>query len=47
MSTHPQPAVRGGAFKAGIAVLLLVQFAAAYVIGTERLLTNDGSAPKA
>ncbi len=31
------------AHKAGLAVLLLVQFTGAYVIGTEQLLTNDSS----
>ncbi len=41
MNTHQQTPVWGGAHKAGLAGLLLVQFAAAYVIGTGHLLTND------
>ena len=41
-SVSPTP-VWSGAAKAGVAALLLAQFAAAYVIGTEQLLTNDQS----
>jgi hypothetical protein len=41
MNTHPQTPVWSGAHKAGLAGLLVIQFAAAYVIGTGHLLTND------
>ena len=41
MNTHQQTPIWGGAHKAGLAGLLIVQFAAAYVIGTGRLLTNE------
>ena len=41
MNTHQQTPVWSAAHKAGLAGLLLVQFAAAYVIGTGHLLTND------
>ena len=41
MNMHQQTPVWSGAHKAGLAGLLLVQFAAAYVIGTGHLLTND------
>ena len=41
MKTHQEPPVWSAAHKAGLAGLLLVQFAAATVIGTGGLLTND------
>ena len=41
MNAHQQPVVWSPVHKAALAGLLLVQFAAAYVIGTEHLLTND------
>ena len=41
MNTHQQSPTWGGAHKAGLAGLLLVWFAAVYVIGTGHLLTND------
>ncbi len=41
MNSHQQTAEWSGAQKAWLAGLLLVQFAAAYVIGTEHLLVND------
>lgn len=41
MNTHQQTAEWSGAQKAGLAGLLLVLFAATYVIGTEHLLVND------
>jgi len=43
MNTQLPTPVWRGAHKAGLAILLLVQFAAAYVIGTGHLLTNDQS----
>ena len=43
MNTHKQTPAWSGAQKAALAGLLLVQFAAAYVIGTGHLLTNDAS----
>jgi hypothetical protein len=45
MNTHRQTSVWSTAHKAGLAGLLLVQFAAAYVIGTGHLLTNDQHSP--
>ncbi len=41
MNTHHQTPLWGSRNKAILAGLLLVQFAAAYVIGTEHFLTND------
>ena len=41
MNAHQQPAVWSPVHKAALAGLLLVQFAAAYVIVSEHLLTND------
>lgn len=43
MNTRHQTPVWGGAHKAGLAGLLIVWFAAAYVIGTGHLLTNEES----
>jgi hypothetical protein len=41
MNTHPNTIVWTIAQKAALAGLLLIQFAVAYVVGTEHLLTND------
>ena len=41
MNTQTQTPVWGGAHKAGLAGLLVLQFAAATVIGTGHLLTNE------
>lgn len=43
MNTHQSAPLWSGAHKAGLAGLLAIQFAAAYVIGTGHLLTNDQS----
>ncbi len=43
MSADKSTPIWSGAAKAGVAALLLAQFAAAYVIGTEQLLTNGQS----
>lgn len=41
MNTHRQTPVWSGAHKAGLAGLLILWFAAAYLIGAGQLLTND------